>query len=117
MKKFLAISLLMSSLSVMAAEYKCYGTSPYWGAKINDSAVTYGVGGLAPVTEAITSVKNASNRGVGYVQIIKTNSTSTTLINEICNDSGDGLPDSNSSYHIVLETPGAVLYGCCDLKR
>lgn len=117
MKKFLAISLLMSSLSAMAAEYQCYGTSPFWGAKINSTTLTYGPGGVAPLTEKITAVKNAANRGTGYVQIIKTNTTSATLINEVCNDSGDGLPDSNSYYHIVLETPNAVLYGCCDLKK
>ncbi len=117
MKKFLAISLLMSSLSVMAAEYKCYGTSPYWGATITNNTITYGIAGLIPTTEQISSVKSALNRGVEYVQIIKTNTTSSTLINEICNDSGDGLPDSNSSYHIVLESPKGVLYGCCDKKR
>lgn len=117
MKKFLAVSLLIGSLSAMASEYQCYGTSPFWGARINGTTITYGPGGLAPVTEQIISVRTANNRGPEYVKIIKTNSSSATLINELCNDSGDGLPDSSSAYHIVLETPNAVLYGCCDLKR
>jgi len=114
MKTIIALlALAFSVSSATASEYECFGTEPFWGAKITDSHISVD-NFESKFSEKITSRETAAGVGDEYAFVVKTKKLSASVITGECND---GMSDNIYSHHIILEGADSFsrpLYGCCN---
>ncbi|MBY0416410.1 MAG: hypothetical protein K2Q18_19700 [Bdellovibrionales bacterium] len=114
MKKIIALLTLTVSITAMAdtTNYKCFGTEPFWDFKIKENQTVFNeMFEDETKTETILSRVTAANVGDNTAFVVKTKSTTATVVAGACSD---GMSDETYSHHIVLENDTSVLYGCCN---
>ena len=113
-KSILALVLALSATAGLASEYSCFGTEPFWGAKITKSELM--VDDFEnQSSEVITSKNTAIGVGEEYVFVVKTKNKSMTVVTGECSD---GMSDTIYSHHAVLDLGNnKVFYGCCNVQK
>ncbi|MBC7713267.1 MAG: hypothetical protein H7177_08005 [Rhizobacter sp.] len=114
MKKLIILLSLAMSVSAMAAsDFSCGGTEPFWDLTIKGDTVTYNavMSDDSIKTEQVTSRVNAAGTQEDYAVIVKTETTSSTILAGECSD---GMSDTVYSHNIILTTGDQVLVGCCN---
>lgn len=114
MKKLILIALAsLSMASAMASTLQCSGTEPFWGVRVEKGMLMYSdpVSRTRPVK--VLSRTEAAGFSEGFAFVIKTKSSSLTVISGECSD---GMSDNIYSHHAVYDRGGVILAGCCDIK-
>ena len=111
MKTTIALILLTLSASSFASEYECFGTEPFWGAKITKTELSID-DFETQSTSKIMSRETAAGVGEDYAFIVRTKDQTASVIAGECND---GMSDNIYSHHIMIDNVGGrVVYGCCN---
>lgn len=107
------LALAFSVSSAFAGEYECFGTEPFWGAKITETHIS--VDNFESQTSSpITYRETAAGVGDEYAFVVKSEKHSASIITGECND---GMSDNIYSHHIILEGADSFnrpVYGCCN---
>lgn len=114
MKKIIALLTLTLSLTAMAdTNYTCFGTEPFWDLKIEDDKVIFNgiFNDETTKTEEIISKTQASGTNLDFAFVVKTTTTSSSVITRDCSD---GMSENVYSKEIVFSSGDQVLYGCCN---
>lgn len=110
MKKLIVLLVMSLSGSVMATEFSCIGTEPFWGLKITNTHVTLSrenVSKTEPVLSKISAIGATDN----FAFVVTSVSGTATVIRGECSD---GMSDKLYSHHTVLKSGPIVVAGCCD---
>lgn len=111
MKSLLTIALLvLSTASFASNELACFGTEPFFNAKITKGFLGFEVMGDGAVVEPVISKINAQGTNE-FAYKVKTKNLNASVITGDCND---GMSDRVYRYHILLEKGNKAYYGCCN---
>ncbi len=127
MKSLLILTMMFFSVfakATAAQELECLGTEPFFGLKIDfeNQEMSYAAPGEAKaLISSIRTISQAQGMKSDMVTVIqsKNSETTATLIEKriagaACND---GMSDREYVYHLVLNLPNKVLYGCCNVRK
>lgn len=107
------LALAVTTSSAFASTYECFGTEPFWAAKITSTHIS--VDNFETQTSApITYRETAAGVGDEYAFVVKTEKQSASVITGECND---GMSDNIYTHHIILEGADSYdrpVYGCCN---
>jgi uncharacterized membrane protein len=114
MKTTIALmALAFSMATASASEYSCFGTEPFWGAKITDTQIS--VDNFETTTTApITYRETAAGVGDEYAFVVKSEKLSASIITGECSD---GMSENVYTHHVILEGADSYsrpFYGCCN---
>lgn len=101
-------------MNLMASDFSCFGTEPFWGLKITDKAIYLDTFEETKTKEEILSKQTAAGVGEEYAFVVKTNESTISVITGACND---GMSDNIYSHHVIYTNSQSTLYGCCQLSK
>ncbi|MBL6991407.1 MAG: hypothetical protein ISR65_16610 [Bacteriovoracaceae bacterium] len=111
MKKIFASVLLSIVFCGQLHALDCFGTEPFWGAKVSDSSVELNMMDNKISTFPILKTLAAAGMTSKFLKVYSDNrGPVATVISQKCND---GMSDIVHPKEVVIYTPTAVLYGCC----
>jgi uncharacterized membrane protein len=114
MKKIIILIAIIFNTQLMAQEFSCFGTEPFWGLKVTSQKIEFN--NLTDEIESsnVISITNALGTVDLFATVLKTdNQSSLTIVQGECND---GMSDNIYSHHAVFNTHNSVFYGCCEIK-
>lgn len=114
MKKLIVLlSLVMSASAMASTDFSCSGTEPFWDLSIKGNEMSYNLfmSDETTKTEEVISRQTAIGVSEDYALVVKTATSSATIITGECSD---GMSDTIYSNHIIYNSGDAVLYGCCN---
>lgn len=106
--------MLLTINFASAADMKCNGTEPFWSVSVKNGSLTYdNPSNDGSSVRTIESTRDAAGTMPGYITVIKTASSTLTVVAGTCND---GMSDNEYSHHAVFDVDGTVFGGCCNAK-
>ena len=112
MNKLLLLIIIFSFNSASAA-LSCFGTEPFWSAKVSDEAVILKLWDdkQTLIVSDVSAPAGMPNIEIGHIRILSDKRGPLAVLT--ANSCSDGMSDEDYPKEIILFSGSTTLYGCC----